>query len=184
MLTSKIETDWCINLLNACKTTSPKKLSKESMYKILDSKDEKIRESYEKIIQKWNIVNYYIDSLEWLNFYPDENYDFKYTKTFAELFEVDSKRDWVSEVKPGRTVPWHWDVDDMHDEWVKEGDLVRFTVFIGNSSPGHVLSFVDNSFGMVEQGTVIQWNDYRDYHCAANCGLDSFYLYHCLGIKK
>jgi len=174
----------CNALVELCKKADGKKLDSSVMKSIQNTHSEKIVSYYNDLFITWENCGYDLSSFEWYNYYPDIDYPSSITKNFGDIFGLIPKRDWISEIKPGKTAPYHWDIDDKHSDWQQEGNLVRYSVFIGKPTFGHTLCFDNESFYKIEQGSVILWNHYLDYHGAANCGAESFYLYHCLGIRK
>jgi hypothetical protein len=87
----------------------------------------------------------------------------------------------ISEVMPGQCVPYHWDVEDHEEEWLKIGPLVRYVCFVDKPKFGHVLIVDQECFYNAEQHQIYQWNNYRDYHAGTNCGSKPYYLFHFLG---
>jgi hypothetical protein len=173
----------CDDIIKCCSESEGKKLNSTIMNQMDDLHNEKIVKYYNDLFDVWKKSNYDLSSFEWINYYPDINYPNLLTDRFAQEYNLIPKRDWISEIKPGKTAPYHWDIDDNHAKWEKEGDLIRYSVFIGKSSFGHILCFDNDFYCNEEQGLVVLWDHYTDYHGAANCGIESFYLYHCLGIK-
>ena len=161
-----------------------KVLDASTMTEVLASDNKKIVNLYKKIFELWKDANYYLDSLEWINFYPGIHYDNVITDTVSDYLKIVAKRDWISCILPGKTAPYHWDIDHMHDEWITEGELVRYSCFINKPFPGQVMNFSDSVYHKLEQGDMFLWKDYRDYHSASNTGLKPFFMYHILGIKK
>ena len=66
--------------------------------------------SYREVIELWDNAGYDLNQIEWYDYYPGEHFDIEVETKFAELINVIPRRTFVSEVYPGRCVPYHWDV--------------------------------------------------------------------------
>jgi hypothetical protein len=90
---------------------------------------------------------------------------------------------WISELKPGRISPPHWDIDRRDSEFEKYGELVRYSIHLGKSDQGHAF-FVDGEcFYNQQSGDTYQWNDPHSLHSGSNCGLIPKFLLIYAGIK-
>jgi len=174
----------CNALVELCKKTTGKKLDSTLIKSTKNNHNEEINSHYNDLFTTWENCDYDLSSFEWYNYYPNLDYPKYITESFGNIFKIVPKRDWISEIKPGKTAPYHWDIDDQHINWQKEGTLVRYSVFIGKPAFGQTLCFDNECFYNIDQGTVILWNNFLDYHGAANCGIETFYLYHCLGVRN
>jgi len=173
----------CKDLVGECQKTQPKRLDFNSILDASKSKNTKIKNYYQEMIDNWINAGYFLSSIEWYNYYPNEHYNAQFTNQFAEYVNINPKRDWVSLIMPGKTAPWHWDVDDKHEQWLQEGKLMRYSIFLGEKNLSHFLALEGKDVSACDIGTIVKWKDYRNYHSAANCGLQPFFLYHCLGVK-
>ena len=86
----------------------------------------------------------YIDAncVEWINFYPETEFSSNYIDLLSKFLGIIPKNVWISSIKPGKCVPWHWDIEQNADEWSKEGSLTRYTVFIDTPKLGDRKSVV------------------------------------------
>lgn len=137
--------------------------------------------SYHEIINTWQQANYDLTNIEWWDYYPGQHFDIDIQNKFADLVNADPLRVFISEVMPGQCVPYHWDVEDHEEEWLKLGDLIRYVCFIDKPKFGHVLIIEQECFYNSEQHLVYEWNNYRNHHAGTNCGTDPYYLFHFLG---
>lgn len=138
-------------------------------------------ESYREIISTWEKGGYNLEEIEWYDYYPGEHFDIDIQNKFAGIINAQPRRVFVSEVYPGRNVPYHWDVEDKEEEWLAQGKLKRWVCFMDKPQFGHVLILEDECFYNVEQGSIYEWNDYKSYHAGTNCGTEPYYLFHFLG---
>jgi hypothetical protein len=139
---------------------------------------------YKDIMNTWTTANYDFKNIEWWDYYPGEHFDISVQDAFASIVNATPRRVFISEVMPGRCVPYHWDVEDNEDEWLAQGDLVRYVCFIDKPRFAHAFILKDDCFYNVEQGEIYQWEHYRDYHAGTNAGEGSYYLFHFLGTPR
>jgi hypothetical protein len=137
--------------------------------------------SYHDVINTWQNGGYNLDEIQWYDYYPGEHFDIDIQTKFAAMVNAEPLRVFVSEVHPGRNVPYHWDVEDKEQEWLAQGELKRWVCFIDKPRWGCVLILEDECFHNVEQGAVYEWDNYRSYHAGTCCGQYSQYLFHFLG---
>lgn len=139
---------------------------------------------YRKLINNWVDAGYDLKEIEWYDYYPGDHFDISVQDKISELVNAEPKRVFVSEVFPGKFIPWHWDIEDKEDKWVKEGTLVRYVVFMQHPQFGHLLPLEKHCFYNMPQGDVWEWDSYKDWHAGINLGTIPHYLFHFLGIKK
>jgi hypothetical protein len=138
--------------------------------------------SYREVIKLWQDAGYDLSLIEWYDYYPGVHFDIEIQNKFADLVNADPRRVFVSELWPGRCVPYHWDVEDREKEWLAEGELKRWVAFMDKPRPGHVLLFENqDAFYNIEQHHVYEWDDYKNWHAGTNCGYEPYYLFHFLG---
>ena len=137
--------------------------------------------SYHEVIGTWKKANYDLNNIEWWDYYPGPHFDIDIQDKFANLVNADPLRVFISEVMPGQCVPYHWDVEDHEEEWLKIGPLVRYVCFVDKPKFGHVLIVDQQCFYNMDQHRIYQWNNYRDHHAGTNCGTEPYYLFHFLG---
>lgn len=138
---------------------------------------------FAKIIKQLDDANYDYNSVDWIDYYPGVHFKDTCTKEFGWIVNHKLCRAWISRVDPGKTAPWHWDVDDKEDEYLKLGKLKRWTCFITEPKVGHSLIIGDKGFFNTPMGTIYEWPTYQEWHCAANCGLEPQLLFHFLGYQ-
>jgi len=143
--------------------------------------DPELLGSYREVIELWDNAGYDLEQIEWYDYYPEEHFDIEVQNKFAEIINVTPRYTFVSEVHPGRCVPCHWDVENNEKEWLKKGDLVRYTCFMDKPKFGHVFILEDEMFYNAKQHDIIEWNFYKNWHAGTNCGSDPWYLFHMLG---
>jgi len=143
--------------------------------------DQDLLGSYREVIKIWTDAGYALEKIQWYDYYPGTHFDIEVQNKFADLVNADPRRVFVSELWPGRCVPYHWDVEDKEKEWLAEGDLVRYVCFMEKPQFGHVLIIENDIFYNTKQHDVWEWDNYRNWHAGANCGSEPYYLFHFLG---
>lgn len=138
-------------------------------------------DDYHILMKYWINAGYNMNEIEWFDYYPGQHFDISVQEKIANFVNADPRRVFVSEVFPGKIVPWHWDIEDHEKEWLAEGELRRFVVFMQKPQIGHVFPLEKESLYNMPQGDVWEWDHYRDWHAGINLGLEPHYLFHFLG---
>lgn len=137
---------------------------------------------YEEIYKIWHDANFNVSAIKWTNFYPGENFSNDIDKKLCEHLEVNYLRSWISRVDPGYFAPWHWDVDDNEDDYLKLGTPRRFSCFITPPSLGHIFILGKDYFFNTKQGSLYEWNNYKEWHAGINAGFQPKFIYHLLAV--
>jgi hypothetical protein len=90
---------------------------------------------------------------------------------------------WVSEIRPGKCTPWHWDINPWEEEHKQLGTLVRYFCFLSKPAAGHIFVTADDAYYMEQQGTIYQYADLHSWHAGANVGLVPKFLLTFTGYK-
>jgi hypothetical protein len=134
-----------------------------------------------KIKEMFQSSNYNMSSAEWINYYPGKDFSENVNQLFGNFVNHPNViRSWISKVNPGKTAPWHWDVDDDEEKYLTNGKLVRFSCKIGSSDPAHITVVGDQVLYDNQSGDVYQWPDHRTWHGSANAGLIPKYQFNYL----
>jgi hypothetical protein len=83
---------------------------------------------------------------------------------------------WISEVRPGKCTPWHWDINPWENEHKKLGNIVRYFVFLSKPAPGHIFVTEHDAYYNEAQGSIFQYEDIHSYHAGSNVGLTPKFL--------
>ena len=138
---------------------------------------------FTQIVNQLRAGNYDFNSVNWIDYYPGIHFDNSCVEAFSKLVGYKLCRAWISRVDPGKTAPWHWDVDDREEEFTALGNLKRWTCFITPPKVGHSLIIGERGFYNQPLGTIYEWPTHREWHCASNCGLEPQVLFHFLGYQ-
>ena len=80
--------------------------------------------------------------------------------------------------------PWHWDVDDNEDEYLKHGDIVRYTIIPKQFANGHIFILGNDYFYNLDEGKIIPWSSHKEWHSGINAGLEPNWMFHILGYRS
>lgn len=136
---------------------------------------------YKKIHNQWESANFNMQSIKWTNYYPGQ-YPKEIDDYYCETLSLKYLRSWISRIDPGYYAPWHWDVDDRLDEYTAMGTPLRYSIFISRPSITSIFVVGNNCYSNMQQGSVIEWEKYNEWHAGMNAGLEPKYMYHLLGI--
>lgn len=137
---------------------------------------------FNSIMDMWSKAGYdSANSIEWINFYPEEHFDKNIEEVFSKFVNKKIVRSWISMVRPGKCAPIHVDIDDRIDEFRSTPGLERFTCHIGKPEIGHVFLLEDICFHKEPQGNVYKWDRFDLWHGGGNVGWNPKYLYNFIG---
>lgn len=139
---------------------------------------------YLKIYCQWEQCNFNMDSIRWINYYPGKHFDQAIVEHIAKDLNIKVHRAWISRIDPGYMAPWHWDVDDQLSQYESVGEVIRFSIFIGDAHPAHFFSTESRSFSNTSSGTVYKWTNYKSWHAGSNAGLIPKYMFHIIGYQS
>jgi len=109
--------------------------------------------------------------IEFRNYFSGQHFDEKYTEIFAEFVNAKPLFCNVNEIRPGKCLPWHWDINSSLEEQSKLGELVRFICFLSKPAPGHIFVTDEDAYYMEPQGAIYQYSDMHMWHAGSNVGL-------------
>jgi hypothetical protein len=85
---------------------------------------------------------------------------------------------------PGKCVPWHWDIIKDYDKHKNDPRMVRYSFFIDRPEIGQAFVLNDESYHMIEQGSVFKWKKWDEWHLGFNCGLKQKFMFHLIGFDN
>lgn len=139
--------------------------------------------AYSTIFQMWEDAEFNLSSIEWINYYPGTHYPESIDDQMCKQLGIEKLRSWISQIAPGYCAPWHWDVDDNESTYLQLGEIQRYSCFISKPSNGQMFQLGDQYFTSMPQGTVIKWDNYKQWHAGVNAGLESKFMYHIMGCR-
>ena len=150
-----------------------------------------------KLDQDHPFYNDYVDQTKNLKFAGYDEYVVEYRhyqssvhfskdveEKFGQLVSATPLMCWVSEIRPGKCTPWHWDINPWELEHKKLGTLVRYFCFLSKPQPGHIFVTADDAYYNEPQGAVYQYADMHEWHAGANVGLVPKFLLTFTGFKE
>jgi hypothetical protein len=142
---------------------------------------------YGKILKLWDEANFNYNSIKWTNYYPEKHFPSKIDLDVCEYLKLDGvHRSWISRVDPGYYAPWHWDVDDNEYEYLKKGEIKRYSIFITGdnymqeSTLGQIFILGNDYLYQCPKGSIFKWNNYKEWHAGINAGLKPKFMYHLI----
>lgn len=148
-----------------------------TFYKNLDGR-------FDEIITLWKSAGYdKVSTVEWINYYPNNHFENLVVEEFEKFSNTKCARAWISRIRPGKSAPFHQDIDDNLDEYISQGELIRYSCFVSKPNPGALFILNDKVFHKEPQGNVWQWGHYLDWHAGTNCGFYDKFMYHYIGLK-
>lgn len=140
---------------------------------------------FDEIIAKWQSAGYdQGDSVEWINYYPGSHFDLSVVEKFSKTVNLKHARSWISRIRPGKMAPYHQDIDDNIEKYLAQGELIRYSVLISKPSLGSIFLLKEAVYHNQDQGTLIKWDNYMDWHAGSNCGFSDQFMFHFIGIKN
>ena len=94
---------------------------------------------YKEILDLWKAANFNLETIKWINYYPTKDFPQEIVDSFAKKLNLSTvHRSWISRIDPGYMAPWHWDIDDNEEEYLKQGPITRYTIFLKDTAPGQI----------------------------------------------
>ena len=129
---------------------------------------------YQDSINQTNMLKlagYNQNSVEYRHYQSGIHFDSKYQNMISDITKCTPLMCWVSEIRPGKCTPWHWDINPWEAEHSKLGELVRYFCFLSKPEPGHIFVTADDAYYMEQQGSIYQYAHIHDWHAGTNIGL-------------
>lgn len=135
-----------------------------------------------EVFDNWKKGNFNLKTIKWNNYYPYDNFSIDITTKLAEHLGLNGvHRSWISSIEPGFMAPWHYDYDDKEQEYLTKGTPKRFTCFISKPASGHIFILGEDYHFNNPQGTLVEWDNYKEWHSGINAGMITKYQFHLIG---
>jgi hypothetical protein len=175
----------CDRLMESLKTVDGDIRTPENPYSTKTVLSDRLTIEKLKMRDMWTDAGYSTsDSVEWINFYPDVHFDIEVVNAFSRQVNATPHNVWISSMKPGKCVPWHWDILNDYEKHEHDQTIVRYSFFIDKPQVGKIFVLNDEAYHNIEQGSVYEWNTWDEWHLGFNCGLTQKYLFHFIGFKN
>ena len=173
-----IATDLCNTLISEC---SKHNVAPYRGHMELDPADKFYKDYLEQT--QAALAAGYGDSVEFRHYYPEQHFSLEFVKEFERIVKAKSLLCFVSEIRPGKCAPWHWDINPWIDTYPL-GQIVRYTCFIDAPKFGQAFMIEDDCFYMEPQGNIYQYPRLDSWHAGFNAGLETKHLFTFTGIKQ
>ena len=110
-------------------------------------------------------------TVEYRHYQSGKHFDTKYEREIAGIVDCKPLMCWVSEIRPGKCTPWHWDINPWEQEHEQLGKLVRYFCFLSEPAPGHIFVTRDDAYYNEPQGIIYQYSHIHDWHAGTNVGI-------------
>lgn len=126
---------------------------------------------YVQQTERLKIAGYTEQEVEYRHYQCGEHFSRDIEKTIGDIVGAVPLMCWVSEIRPGKCTPWHWDINPWEEEHKKLGTLVRYFMFLTPPAPGHIFVTEDDAYYNEPQGSIYQYSDIHAWHAGTNVGL-------------
>ena len=114
--------------------------------------------------------------VEYRHYRSGDHFSFEYAQHIGNIVGATPLMCWISEIRPGKCTPWHWDINPWEDEHKKLGQLVRYFCFLSKPQPGHIFVTADDAYYNEPQGSIYQYEHLHSWHAGTNVGLTPKFL--------
>lgn len=128
-------------------------------------------DEYQRQTQMLESAGYDHHSVEYRHYQSGHHFDKKFTDQLGTLVKATPLMCWVSEIRPGKCTPWHWDINPWEEDHKKLGKLVRYFCFLSKPQPGHIFITEKDAYYQEPQGSIYQYEHIHSWHAGTNCGL-------------
>lgn len=115
-------------------------------------------------------------SVEYRHYQSGLHFSEDYTNAISELVSAKPIMCWISEIRPGKCTPWHWDINPWEQEHKQLGNLVRYFCFLSKPQPGHIFVTEEDVYYNEPQGSIYKYSNIHSWHAGSNVGLTPKFL--------
>lgn len=146
-------------------------------------KDNPYYDEYISQTEMLKCAGYDENTVEYRHYKSGMHFQKHYEAAIADAVKARPLMCWVSEIRPGKCTPWHWDINPWENEHAQLGTLVRYFCFLSRPAVGHVFVTAEDAYYMEPQGTIYRYNNLRAWHAGSNIGLVPKFLLTFTGYK-
>jgi hypothetical protein len=129
-------------------------------------------------------VGYDDTAVEYRHYQCGTHFSQEIATTIGNIVDAEPLMCWISEIRPGKCTPWHWDINPWEKEHEQLGELVRYFCFLSKPAAGHIFVTAEDAYYMEEQGAIYQYAHIHDWHAGTNIGVAPKFLLTFTGYKK
>lgn len=115
-------------------------------------------------------------TVEYRHYHSGRHFDERFVDIIGNIVKATPLMCWLSEIRPGKCTPRHWDINPWEKEHKKLGTLVRYFIFISRPQFGHIFLTTDDAYYMEPQGAIYQYADIHAWHAGGNLGTTPKFL--------
>ena len=122
------------------------------------------------------------DSVEFMHYKIDTHYNENIHTVINNAIDVEVLQSFVSEIRPGKCAPWHWDIPSLTEDPRVVQDynpenLIRCVCFIDKPKYGQAFMIEDECFYLEPQGAIYRYPKLDSWHAGFNAGLSTKFLF-------
>lgn len=118
-------------------------------------------------------------------FYGGLDYPAEWIYKLDKYFGTICIRCIINETQPGMIVPPHYDVptEGREEKLLKLGTIEAYHIHIGEPKEGQLIMLEKQALHLQENGNCYKWDDYLNWHSAANVSYDPKYVLLYKGLR-
>lgn len=125
--------------------------------------------------QQLTLAGYNESVVEYRHYQSGIHFHKKYVEAIGIIIDATPIMCWVSEIRPGKCTPKHWDINPWEKEHDKFGKVVRYFCFLSKPEFGHIFVTDTDAYYNESQGSIYQYLDLKTWHAGTNVGLTAKY---------
>jgi hypothetical protein len=119
--------------------------------------------------------NYNFDGVCWHVYRVNEHFNHSVVEKLSNFLNIVPHMSNAYRVDPGCNCPFH--IDPQNNTLKNLDKMLRFTFQINQPASGQALIIEKEALSDMQPGDVYQWDDYCQWHAAANSGFESAYYF-------
>lgn len=129
-------------------------------------------------------VGYTDQQVEFRHYQSGNHFSQEVANTVGNIVKATPLMCWISEIRPGKCTPWHWDINPWENQHKQLGEIVRYFCFLSKPAAGHIFVTAEDAYYMEKQGAIYQYAYIHEWHAGANVGVAPKFLLTFTGYKK
>lgn len=145
--------------------------------------DNPFYKDYVQQTEMLRLAGYDESTVEYRHYHSGRHFDEQYVDIIGKIVQATPLMCWLSEIRPGKCTPWHWDINPWEEEHKRLGELVRYFIFVSKPQPGHIFLTEDDAYYMEPQGAIYKYADIHSWHAGGNLGITPKFLMTFIGYQ-
>jgi hypothetical protein len=122
------------------------------------------------------------NTVEYRHYQSGKHFDNNVVDILSSITNTKPLMCWVSEIRPGKCTPMHWDINPWELEHKELGTIIRYICFLSKPEFGHVFVTDTDCYYLEDQGSIFQYSDIHQWHAGTNIGITPKYVLTFTGI--